>query len=163
MQSALPRLQRNIAIPLVTLALGAAGGSALVAVLDEDDVLTLPPRTLLPRASRHRLRATSRPGTTSSARARSRGSRAADALYAMSQQNVELVGRGIEHWNETGEFDWATFADDVEWVVDPDAWLGDTYRGRDGIRLMLARLAEAFAVRSYLRPEEALKAAGLPE
>ena len=42
MQSALPRLQKNIAVPLVTLALGAAGGSALVALLDEDDVLTLP-------------------------------------------------------------------------------------------------------------------------
>ena len=42
MQSALPRLQKNIAVPLVTLALGAAGGSALVALLDEDDILTLP-------------------------------------------------------------------------------------------------------------------------
>lgn len=42
MQSALPRLQKNIAVPLVTLALGAAGGSALVALLDEDHVITLP-------------------------------------------------------------------------------------------------------------------------
>lgn len=42
MQSALPRLQRNIAVPLVTLALGAAGGSALVALLDEDNAVTLP-------------------------------------------------------------------------------------------------------------------------
>lgn len=45
MQGALPRLQKNIAVPLVTLALGAAGGSALVALLDEDDVLTLPSAT----------------------------------------------------------------------------------------------------------------------
>ena len=62
----------------------------------------------------------------------------------MSQENVELVRRGIELWNETGEFDWTTFDEDVEWVVDPGAWLGDTYRGREGIRLMLTRLAEAF-------------------
>ena len=56
----------------------------------------------------------------------------------MSQESVKVVRRGIEHWNETGEFDWATFDDEVEWVVDPNAWLGDTYRGREGIRLMLA-------------------------
>jgi ketosteroid isomerase-like protein len=62
----------------------------------------------------------------------------------MSQENVQLVRRGIERWNETGEFDWTTFDEDVEWIVDPDAWLGDTYGGREGIRLMLARLAEAF-------------------
>jgi hypothetical protein len=42
MQHTLPRLQRNIAVPLVALALGAAGGSALVAALDEDNVITLP-------------------------------------------------------------------------------------------------------------------------
>lgn len=42
MQNALPRLQKNIAVPLVTLALGAAGGSALVAFLDQDNALTLP-------------------------------------------------------------------------------------------------------------------------
>jgi hypothetical protein len=42
MQTALPHLQKNIAVPLVTLALGAAGGSALVALLDEDNTLTLP-------------------------------------------------------------------------------------------------------------------------
>jgi ketosteroid isomerase-like protein len=62
----------------------------------------------------------------------------------MSQENVELVRRGIQHWNDSGEFDWAGLDDEVEWVVDPDAWLADTYRGREGIRLMLARLAEAF-------------------
>jgi ketosteroid isomerase-like protein len=62
----------------------------------------------------------------------------------MSQENVEIVRRGIDHWNMTGDFDWTVMDDDVEWVVDPDAWLGDTYRGREGIRTMLARLAEAF-------------------
>ena len=62
----------------------------------------------------------------------------------MSQENVEIVRLAVEHWNETGEFDWTTLSEDVEWIVDPDAWLGDTYRGRDGIRLMLTRLAEAF-------------------
>ena len=62
----------------------------------------------------------------------------------MSQENLELVRRGVEHWNETGEFDWTTFDNEVEWVVDPDAWLAGTYRGREGIRAMLARLAEAF-------------------
>ena len=62
----------------------------------------------------------------------------------MSQENVEIVRRGIDHWNQTGEFDWEFFDDEIEWVVDPDAWIGDTYRGREGVRAMLARLAEAF-------------------
>ena len=57
---------------------------------------------------------------------------------------MEIVRLAVEHWNETGEFDWTVVSEDVEWVVDPDAWLGDTYRGRDGIRLMLTRLAEGF-------------------
>ena len=42
MQNALPRLQKSIAVPLAALALGAAGGSALVAFLDQDNTLTLP-------------------------------------------------------------------------------------------------------------------------
>ena len=32
----------------------------------------------------------------------------------MSEKNVDLVRGGVERWNETGEFDWATFDDDVE-------------------------------------------------
>jgi hypothetical protein len=42
MQNALPRLEKSIAVPLVTLALGTAGGAALVAALDEDNTITLP-------------------------------------------------------------------------------------------------------------------------
>ena len=52
--------------------------------------------------------------------------------------------RSIDHWSETGEFLWELIDDEVEWVVDPNAWLADTYRGRDGLRVMLGRLAEAF-------------------
>ena len=50
----------------------------------------------------------------------------------MSQENVELVRRSVEHWNETGEFDWAAFDDEVEWVVDPDAWLAGTIAAARG-------------------------------
>jgi ketosteroid isomerase-like protein len=33
---------------------------------------------------------------------------------------------------------------EVEWVIDPPAWVAGTYRGHDGIRTLLGRLAEAF-------------------
>jgi uncharacterized protein len=62
----------------------------------------------------------------------------------MSQENVEIVRRAIDRYNETGEPPWEALDTDIEWVIDPAAWVGGTYRGHDGVRAMLGRLAEAF-------------------
>jgi uncharacterized protein len=61
----------------------------------------------------------------------------------VSQQNVEIVRRVIDAYNE-GEVPWELVDPDVEWVIEPPAWVAGTYRGHDGIRTLLSRLAEAF-------------------
>ena len=62
----------------------------------------------------------------------------------MSQENVEFTQRFIDHYNETGEFPWDSVDPDTVWVIDPAAWLGGTYRGHEGLRTLLGRLAEVF-------------------
>jgi ketosteroid isomerase-like protein len=62
----------------------------------------------------------------------------------MSQQNVEIVRRAVDGYNEAGEPPWEALDIDIEWVIDSAAWVGGTYRGHDGVRAMLGRLAEAF-------------------
>ena len=46
MQYALPHPRQAIAVPLVTLALGAAGGATMVALISEDDVIRAPSANL---------------------------------------------------------------------------------------------------------------------
>ena len=48
----------------------------------------------------------------------------------MSQENVEVVRRSVDHWNKTGgESLWELFDPDIEFVLDPPAWLAGTSRG----------------------------------
>ena len=47
----------------------------------------------------------------------------------MSQENVEIVRRSLDHWNETGEPLWELLDPDIEYVIDPPAALAGTYRG----------------------------------
>ena len=62
----------------------------------------------------------------------------------MSQENVEIVRRLLDQYNETGEPPWGLFDPEVEWVIDPAAWVAGTYLGHDGVREFFARVAEAF-------------------
>jgi ketosteroid isomerase-like protein len=62
----------------------------------------------------------------------------------MSQENVEIVRRGTYHYNETGEPPWELLDPDVEWTIDPPAWVAGTYRGHAELRDLARRIAEVF-------------------
>ena len=62
----------------------------------------------------------------------------------MSQQNVEIVQRFIDHWNEADEPLWTEIDPDAAFVIDPGAFLAGTYRGHEGIRNLLRLVAEIF-------------------
>jgi ketosteroid isomerase-like protein len=61
----------------------------------------------------------------------------------MSQENVEIVRRFIARYN-AGDLPWDLLDPEVEWVLDPPAWLAGTYRGHDGVGTLLSGMAEAF-------------------
>jgi len=63
----------------------------------------------------------------------------------MSQENVEVVRRFIDHYNETGEPLSELIDPDVTWVVDPDAFLAGTYPGPEGFTTILGRMEEVSA------------------
>jgi ketosteroid isomerase-like protein len=67
----------------------------------------------------------------------------------VSQENVEVVRRLLDHWNETGELLWAEIAPDALFVIDPGAFLAGTYRGHDEIRTLLRLMAETYAEFRY--------------
>jgi ketosteroid isomerase-like protein len=51
----------------------------------------------------------------------------------MSQENVEVVRRAINHLNETGEPEWSLYASDLVWTTRADGPAANTYRGLDGL------------------------------
>lgn len=62
----------------------------------------------------------------------------------MSHENVEIVQRFVDQFNESGEPLWTEVDPDVEWVIDPPAFLAGTYRGHEGFRTILRLMAEVF-------------------
>jgi ketosteroid isomerase-like protein len=62
----------------------------------------------------------------------------------MSQENVEIVRRFIEHWNETRDFPWELVDADIVYVIDPPAWLAGTYRGHAELKDVLRRTLEVY-------------------
>jgi ketosteroid isomerase-like protein len=62
----------------------------------------------------------------------------------VSRENVEIVERFFEHWNETGEPPWDQVDPDAVFEIDPGSFVGGTYRGHDGIRELLRLTAEVF-------------------
>jgi ketosteroid isomerase-like protein len=62
----------------------------------------------------------------------------------VSQENVEIVRRYIDHWNETGDFLWAEIDPDAVFVIDPGSFVGGAYRGHEGIRELLRLTHEVF-------------------
>jgi len=62
----------------------------------------------------------------------------------VSSENVELVERFFENWNEMGEPPWNEVDPDAVFEIDPGSFVGGTYRGHEGIRELLRLTAEVF-------------------
>ena len=69
---------------------------------------------------------------------------ARDTRWTVSQENVEIVQRYLDHWNETGEPLWADIDPEAVFVIDQGSFVADTYRGHEGIRDLLQLTAEVF-------------------
>ena len=67
-----------------------------------------------------------------------------DTRRTLSQENVEIVQRYIDHWNETGEPLWAEIDPEAVFVIDPGSFVGGTYRGHEGIRDLVRLTDEVF-------------------
>jgi ketosteroid isomerase-like protein len=70
----------------------------------------------------------------------------------MSQENVELVQRGLDHFMATGEPDWGTLDEAIE-VHDHDILDAGEYRGHEGFGRWLEDWGTAWAAYSF-EPEE---------
>ena len=62
----------------------------------------------------------------------------------MSQENVEIIRRALEHFDRTGEPDWDQIDADVE-VYDHDIPDAGIYRGHKGYAAWLADWGEAWS------------------
>jgi uncharacterized protein len=62
----------------------------------------------------------------------------------VSQENLEIVQRYLDHVNETGEPLWAEIDQDAVFVIDPGSFVAGTYRGHEGIRELLRLTDEVF-------------------
>jgi ketosteroid isomerase-like protein len=62
----------------------------------------------------------------------------------MSQENVEIIRRFIEQWNQTREFPWGLVDPDIVYVIDPPAWLAGTYRGHAEVKDVVRRTLEIY-------------------
>jgi ketosteroid isomerase-like protein len=60
----------------------------------------------------------------------------------MSQENVEIVRQGIDHFNATGEPLWEVLDPNVEWWDREDDMDATVHRGHDGFSKRLAELDE---------------------
>ena len=62
----------------------------------------------------------------------------------MSQENVEIVRRFIDHWNQTREFPWELVDPGIVYVIDPPAWLAGAYRGHAEVKDLLRRTWDVY-------------------
>jgi ketosteroid isomerase-like protein len=74
----------------------------------------------------------------------------------MSEQNVQIVRRGLEHFLATGELYWETTSEQVE-IHDHDIPERREYRGRDGVARWLEDWGSAWAEWSF-EPQEFIDA-----
>ena len=63
----------------------------------------------------------------------------------MSQENVEIVRRGYEHYNRTGEADYSVLDPEVVYDVSRRTFDPIVYHGHDGVREFLALIREQWA------------------
>ena len=71
----------------------------------------------------------------------------------MSQENVEVVRRGYEHYNRTGEPDYSVLDPEVVYDVSSRTFDPFVYHGHDGVREFLALIQEQWAA-FRLEPQE---------
>ena len=69
-----------------------------------------------------------------------------DTARAMSQENVEIVRVGVEHFRRTGDLLWDRLDPEFVWDMSTTGgWLGkQTYRGRDGFAEFMRDWLEAW-------------------
>ena len=72
---------------------------------------------------------------------------------AMSQANVEVVRRGYEHFNRTGEPDYGLLDPEVEYDMSRRTFEPDVYHGHEGVRKFTSLIREQWAA-MRIEPEE---------
>ena len=78
----------------------------------------------------------------------------------MSEENVNLTKRSIEHFNRHGAPDPSAFDPNVEWWTRSDLPVSGVHRGYDVSRFRAGKCVE---VREYATLGEALRAVGVRE
>jgi ketosteroid isomerase-like protein len=63
----------------------------------------------------------------------------------MSQENVEIVRRGYEHFNRTGELDFSVLDPEIIYDVSRRTFDPLVYHGHDGVREFLALVREQWS------------------
>ena len=76
----------------------------------------------------------------------------------MSEENVEIVRRGYEHYNRTGEPDYSLLDPEVVYDVSRRTFDPRVYHGHEGVREFASLIREQWAT-MRLEPEE-VRAAG---
>jgi len=61
----------------------------------------------------------------------------------MSQENVDLVRRGYEHFARTGEPDPSVYASDIEWHSAAEDPGQEVFHGIEGVKKLIAEVQEA--------------------
>ena len=84
----------------------------------------------------------------------------------MSQDNVEIVRRAIEHYDETGDFDWELIDPNIVYVIDPPARLAGTFRGHAQVKDLLRRTWEVydefrFEIDEFIEADESVVGLGV--
>jgi ketosteroid isomerase-like protein len=75
----------------------------------------------------------------------------------MSQENVEIVRRGYEHYNRTGEPDYSVLDPDIVYDVSRRTFDPTVYHGLDGVREFVALIREQW-VTMRLEPQDCVDA-----
>jgi ketosteroid isomerase-like protein len=71
----------------------------------------------------------------------------------MSEENVEIVRRGYEHFNRTGEPDYSDFDPEIVYDVSRRTFDPLVYHGHEGVREFLTLIREQWAA-MRLEPQE---------
>ena len=61
----------------------------------------------------------------------------------MSEENVELVRRGYEHFAQTGEPDTSIYSPDIEWHSAAEDPYAEPFRGVEGVRRLIQEVRES--------------------